>query len=124
MGTSKRYADSIDQRVRNRQGGMPDPSPRVAVRDWQPPWPPIRIGEAEWIIMRDSKTEPAAVIRTVRLGPRNETFYRVVTWAPTSADRSLVGYFVTLAEADRSVLFTPANPQMPRRPNEGQGLGV
>ena len=28
----------------------------------------------------------------------------------------------TLADADRSVLFRPANPQMPRRPNEGQGL--
>ncbi|MFM9877765.1 MAG: hypothetical protein ACKVOG_07945 [Rhodoglobus sp.] len=126
MGTNKRYADSIDRRVdlrvSERQTGMPADAPRVALRDWQPPWPPIRIGEAEWIIMRDSKTEPVGVIRTVKLGPRNETFYRVVTWAPSSDGRELVGYFDTLAEADRSILFTPANPQMPRRPNEGQGL--
>jgi len=122
LGTSRRYADSIDRRVQERQPGMPAASPRVALRDWQPPWPPIRVGEAEWIIMRDSKTEPAGVIRTVKLGPRNETFYRVVTWAPTSEGRELVGYFDTLADADRSVLFRPANPQMPRRPNEGQGL--
>lgn len=58
MGTSRRYADSIDRRVQERQPGMPAASPRVALRDWQPPWPPIRIGEAEWIIMRDSKTAP------------------------------------------------------------------
>jgi len=64
--------------------------------------------------MRDSKTEPAGVIRTVKLGTSNETFYRVVTWAPTSEGRELVGYFDTLADADRSVLFRPANPQMPR----------
>jgi len=60
---------------------------------------------AEWIIMRDSRTEPAGVIKVVQLGPRRESFYRVVTWAPTSADRTLVGYFATLQEADQSILF-------------------
>lgn len=72
--------------------------------------------------MRDDKRVPVAVIRCPRLGPRKESYYRVVTWAAESADRELVGYFTTLAEADRVVLFTPKNPQMPRRPNRGQGM--
>lgn len=124
MGTNKRYADSIDERAAARQSASREPSaePRSAVREWQPPWPPIRISEDEWIIMRDSTMEPAGVVRTVTLGPRRERFYRVVTWAPGSEGRALVGYFTTLAEADRSILFTPANPRMPRHPNAGQGL--
>ncbi len=110
MGTNKRYADSIDERVEARQSATRAPStePRAAVRDWQPPWPPIRISDDEWIIMRDSTLEPAGVVRTVTLGPRHERFYRVVTWAPSSEGRTLVGYYTTLAEADRSILFTPS----------------
>lgn len=77
------------------------------MRDWQPPWPPIRIAEAEWVVMRDSAREPAAVIRVVRMGPRNESFYRVVTWSPASEGRRLVGYYRTFEEADRAVLFSP-----------------
>jgi len=114
LGTNKRYADSIDERVRARHDAQaPELEPQKALRDWQPPWPPIRVGEAEWIIMRDSNREPVGVVRVVKLGPRNETFYRVVTWAPASEDRQLVGYYATLAEADRSILFTPANPVTP-----------
>lgn len=127
MGTNKRYADSIDQRARLRteaplerapqrppaQGQRPPADQQrpaqAALRDWQPPWPPIRVGELEWVIMRESKSEPVAIVRVVKMGPRNETFYRVVTWAPTSEARSLVGYYVTLAEADRAVLFRPGN---------------
>jgi hypothetical protein len=67
------------------------------------------VAELEWIIMRESKSEPVAVVRIVRMGPRNVSFYRVVTWAPTSEGRTLVGYYVTLAEADRAVLFRPGN---------------
>lgn len=76
-------------------------------RAWRPPWPPIRIAQNEWIVMRDSKREPVAVIRALRFGPRNELFFRVVTWAPESAARTLLGYFPSLDEADQSVLFTP-----------------
>jgi len=83
--------------------------PQQPLRDWQTPWPPIRVGEVEWIVMRQSKTEPAAVIRVIKMGPRNETFYRVVTWAPASDARSLVGYYTTLAEADRAVMFAPGD---------------
>jgi len=114
VGTNKRYADSIDERaVARRQQPVDERAsarpPQAALRDWQPPWPPIRIGELEWVLMRESKSEPAAVVRLVRMGPRNETFYRVVTWAPASEGRTLVGYYATLAEADRAVLFVPAN---------------
>ena len=103
VGTNKRYADAIDRRAADRSA----PAVRLAATStaWQPPWPPVRIGVAEWIIMRDSRTEPAGVIKVVQLGPRGESFYRVVTWAPTSEGRALVGYFATLQEADRSILF-------------------
>lgn len=146
MGTSKRYADSIDRRAELRgdhprsrpsppsgssgstaTAGRPPEDPRARlrteppteppadrpqtpsgpVRDWTPPWPPIRIGESEWVVTRDSTREPVAVIRVVTMGPRNESFYRVVTWAPTSDARRLVGYYRTLEEADRAVLFAP-----------------
>jgi hypothetical protein len=113
LGTNQRYADSIDRRARLRtEAPLEQPPSRAQpeqtpVRDWQPPWPPIRIAEAEWVVMRESTSEPVAIIRVVRMGPRNETFYRVVTWAPTSEGRRLVGYYPTLAEADRAVLFSP-----------------
>lgn len=125
MGTNKRYADSIDRRAAERAprhpgpetghagtpaAGRQDAPPAPQPRAWQPPWPPIRVAETEWIVMRDAKSEPAAVIRTVRMGPRNELFYRVVTWAPTSEGRSLVGYYPTFELADRAVLFRPASP--------------
>ena len=122
MGTNKRYAEAInrqmDQNIQNLAKRLPMHAPMV--RDWRPPWPPVRFAEGEWFLMRDSNREPAAIVRKLRMGPRNETFYRVVRWALLSADRTLVGYFATLEEADRSVLFVPDNPQVPgvsRGPN-------
>ena len=81
---------------------------------WQPPWPPIQVADGEWIIMRDDSRRPVAVVRALRLGPRQQLFYRVVRWAPTSDGRTLVGYFESLREADQSVLFAPkqAGPQV------------
>lgn len=72
--------------------------------------------------MRGSNQEPAAVVRTLRMGPRAALFYRVVTWAPTSAGRVLVGYLATLEEADRSVLFDNNAP--PKGPPKGPPNGV
>ena len=110
VGTNKRYADSIDQRAVERASAQSGQSadPITAFKNWQPPWPPVRIAESEWVILRDSRTEPAGVIKVVALGPRGESFYRVVTWSPTSEGRTLVGYFSTLHEADRSILFAGA----------------
>jgi hypothetical protein len=118
VGTNKRYADSIDrwaaERQRAAQHATDAPQePTTAVRDWKPPWPPIYIAENEWIIMRNSQREPVGLIRALRMGPRNELFYRVVTWAPTSEGRTLVGYYPTLDEADRSILFVNPSPKMP-----------
>jgi hypothetical protein len=89
---------------------------------WQPPWPPIRIGPGEWILMRDSRREPAAVVRHLQLGPRREWYFRVVTWAETSDGRELVGYYPTLEEADRSVKFRP--PVLSARSGPPNGGGV
>jgi hypothetical protein len=118
VGTNKRYADSIDRRAAERQrAAQPDDDvrqePTAAVRDWKPPWPPICTAENEWIIMRNSQREPVGVIRALRMGPRSELFYRVVTWAQKSEDRTLIGYFSTLDEADRSILFVNPTPKMP-----------
>lgn len=76
------------------------------MQPWQPPWPPIQVGAGEWIVMRDDKRMPAAVIRALRLGPRDELFYRAVSWAPTSEGRTLIGYYPTLDAADQAVLFS------------------
>ena len=95
---------------------LPEGSPPIIAStapEWKPPWPPIQVSEHEWIIVREKKTQPTAVIRRLRLGPRSETFYRVVTWAPTAEGRELVGYYASLDEANRSVKFTPLNPVMP-----------
>jgi hypothetical protein len=115
MGTNRRYADAIDRRIEQQVKDMSarPAMPHPVVRDWRPPWPPVLFSEDEWFLMRDSNRQPAAVIRKLRMGPRNETFYRVVTWAAKSADRTLIGHFPTLEEVDRSVLFRPDNPQVP-----------
>ena len=90
-----------------------------APRDWTPPWPPIQIATSEWILMRDDRRTPAAVVRALRLGAPHELFYRVVAWAPTSENRVLIGYFCTLAEADRAVLFMPDLPGSRMQPVRG-----
>lgn len=89
------------------------PGASKVAREWKPPWPPIRISDCEWIIMRSSDHLPAAVIRSMKMGPRQERFYRVVTWAETSEKRTLVGYYESFEEADRAVLFDNPSPKMP-----------
>ena len=49
-----------------------------------------------------------------RIGPRNELFYRVLSWAPTSDGRTLVGYYATLQLASRSKVDESAT-MVPRR---------
>ncbi len=68
------------------------------------PWPPIRISDTEWVVMRNSASRPKAVIRRMDADPGHPPFFRAVSWAPESADRHLIGYFPTLEFADLAVL--------------------
>ncbi|MGK9147036.1 hypothetical protein KXS11_05360 [Plantibacter flavus] len=71
--------------------------------------PPIRIGEAEWIVMRAAVDRPAAVVRY--FAPSGApAYFRCVSWAPRSEDRRLIGRFATLAEAERAVPASDAAP--------------
>ncbi|MET0352411.1 hypothetical protein HOW07_01180 [Plantibacter sp. MCCC 1A11337] len=68
----------------------------------RPAAPPIRIGEAEWIVMRDVPDRPAGLVKY--FAPSGApAYFRCVTWAPRSEDRRLIGRFATLAEAERAV---------------------
>jgi hypothetical protein len=78
------------------------------------PTPPIRIGEAEWIVMREVPDRPAGLVKY--FAPSGApAYFRCVTWAPRSEDRRLIGRFATLAEAERAVPGgrRPAAPATP-----------
>jgi hypothetical protein len=68
------------------------------------PWPPIRISDTEWVVMRNSASHPKAVIRRLDAEAGYPPFFRAVSWAPASADRQLIGYFPTLETADLAIL--------------------
>jgi hypothetical protein len=64
-------------------------------------WHPVaQARPVEWV-MSAGPTENYAVIRELDYGNANrpDVYFRVVTWAPTSESRRLVGYTRTLAEA-------------------------
>jgi hypothetical protein len=82
-----------------------------------PPPKPIRISRVEWVCMRNDPVLPKAVIRLVTVRPRVNGLegppcerYRVVTWAPDSADRLLVGYFDSLQAANAAVRYDIPSP--------------
>lgn len=58
--------------------------------------PYIVVG-AEWELNVPGHPEPAAVIRRLKL--QGVEHFRVVTWAPTSQGRELVGYYPTVDAA-------------------------
>lgn len=68
------------------------------------PWPPIQISDCEWIIMRHDRAKPKAVVRRFDADERHPSYFRVVTWAPLSKDRQLIGRYPTLQLADEAVL--------------------
>ncbi|WP_309616622.1 hypothetical protein [Salinibacterium sp.] len=68
------------------------------------PWPPIRISDSEWVIMRNSASTPKAVVRRIEADTGHPPFYRAVSWAPTSSERQLIGYFPSLETADLAIL--------------------
>lgn len=71
------------------------------------PWPPIQVGEVEWVIMRNSPSRPKALVRLLPARGEHPALYRAVTWSPHSRDRRLIGYYPTLALADEAVLEDP-----------------
>jgi hypothetical protein len=46
-------------------------------------------------------------VRRFDADSQHPTFYRAVSWAPTSEGRQLIGYFPTLQAADEAVLEDP-----------------
>lgn len=81
------------------------------------PWPPIQISDCEWIVMRHERSRPKALIRRFDATPERTTYFRVVTWAPLSNDRRLIGRYASLELADAAVLVdSPA--QITHGPDE------
>lgn len=68
------------------------------------PWPPIQISEDEWVVMRHDRARPKAIVKRFGATAEHGEYYRVVTWAPRSADRRLIGRYASLALADAAVL--------------------
>jgi len=66
--------------------------------DWHPILNAIEVAAGEWL-MPDPLGEPYAVVRLVEVG--GERGYRVVSYAPESADRTLIGYYGNLRAATR-----------------------
>jgi hypothetical protein len=66
--------------------------------DWHPLLNAIEVAAGEWW-MPDPTDEPYAVVRLVEVN--GERGYRVVTYAPESADRQLIGYYGNLRAAAR-----------------------
>ncbi|WP_285117318.1 hypothetical protein [Leifsonia sp. fls2-241-R2A-40a] len=62
-------------------------------------WSPVGNAHAiEWVMQTAPGQQPYALIRLLQMGDlsRPDEFYRVVTWAPTSEGRRLIGYCPTL----------------------------
>jgi hypothetical protein len=63
---------------------------------WHPILNAIEVAPAEWL-MPDPLGAPYAVVRLIEV--RGERGYRVVTYAPESGDRRLIGYYGNLRAA-------------------------
>lgn len=71
------------------------------------PWPPIQISADEWIIMRHDRSRRKALVKRFGATAQHDEYYRVVTWAPTSERRTLIGRHASLKLADEAVLVDP-----------------
>jgi hypothetical protein len=88
------------------------------VREWDPPWPPVQVTDCEWVVIRNYADMPAAVIRRFDATASHGTYFRVVTWRPTSAGRELIGRYESLKDADRAVPFSTVNSHSATEPPE------
>jgi hypothetical protein len=59
------------------------------------------------VIIRNYADSPAGLIRRFDATESTTTYFRLVTWRPTSAGRELIGRFATLKDADCAVRFIP-----------------
>jgi hypothetical protein len=67
---------------------------------------PVRIGRDEWVLLRENPRVPAAIVRLIDRGGPCE-HYRVVSFDVDPARRRLLGRYVSLEAADRSVRYPP-----------------
>ena len=63
---------------------------RSYLQDWHPILAAVETAPGEWIMTGDLDRK-YGVIRLLEIG--GERGYRAVTWAPTSEERRLIGYF-------------------------------
>jgi hypothetical protein len=85
LGTNKRYPSE-----RPRVETAPPPVPR---------WHPVQIAEPiEWELRNGWPPDPIAIVRRLdfQRGNQVDSYYRAVTWAPSSDGRELIGYYPTL----------------------------
>jgi hypothetical protein len=61
------------------------------------------------VVIRNYPDSPAALIRRFDATFDHTTYFRVVTWRPTSSGRQLIGRFAMLKEADCAMFFEPEN---------------
>jgi hypothetical protein len=74
---------------------------------------PIRIGQHEWVLVRNNPRFPAALVRRLHPGTSLE-HYRVVTFTLDPTERRLIGRYTTLEAADRAVRYAlPTNNVRP-----------
>jgi hypothetical protein len=65
-------------------------------------WHPVQIARpAEWELRASDHTDPVGIIRRLQhgRGSQIEIRYRAVTWASSSSERKLIGYYRTLDDA-------------------------
>ena len=87
MAIQHQRQDAFDAYGRSRSGYRPG---------WHPILSAVESEPGHWELVSQQGTR-YAVIRLLEIG--GERGYRVVTWAPASSDRQLIGYYRTLRAA-------------------------
>jgi len=86
-----------DWSVRTARGGI--------MTAW--PWPPIQVSEMEWVVMRNSPSQPKGAVRFFPATAEHPAYYRATTWSIRQSDQLLIGYYPTLDLADAAILEDP-----------------
>lgn len=76
--------------------------------------PPIQIDTDTWIIMREYRQQPKAIVHRVT-STAGEARYLLMTWEPLVADRRMVAIHKDLFDADNAVPWpSPVDAGRPR----------